>query len=627
MEVTSVSRRQQQLKDAAAAVYVITREDIRRSGVTSIPEALRMAPGVQVARINANKWAVSARGFNSQWANKLLVLFDGRSIYGSPFSGVYWEMQDYVIDDIERIEVIRGPGATLWGSNAVNGIINIITRSAEQTLGGVATVTVGNERKTQTELRYGRVLGERAEGRVYFKFQNSDSFKSLDRDPAADDSWDSMQAGFRIDGRLGDNDDWTLQGDIFDLDANQYIALFNQPTPPYEVPQNDSYNAGGWNVLGRWHHRWNATDNSTLQIYFDHSQRDELILGTSHNTVDIDFQHAVALGERHQLIAGLGYRHVKDKFENSYTLSLNPDRLSQNLYSGFLQDEITLVAKRLFLTIGSKLEHNRFTGLEVQPSARLLWAVDEHHTLWTAVSRAVRIPARIENHMRLISDVVPLGPPPAPPLEIALNGNPRQDSEEVISYELGYRLHAHENFSLDIATFYNDYDRLQSYRTGVPAVRVDFGNDLRAQAYGAEVSVDWRPLDWWRLQPNYTYMRVSSKIDTGITDVISESLREGSNPEHQFSVRSAMDFGPDWDFDVWVYHVGRLSDLGSITKLDVPAYTSLSLRLAWAPAPGVELSVSGHNLLERSNLEFVGESYLGQVEIDRSVIGQLRWEW
>ena len=242
------------------------------------------------------------------------------------------------------------------------------------------------------------------------------------------------------------------------------------------------------------------------------------------------------------------------------------------------------------------------------------------------MSRAVRIPSRFDRHIRVVSAVVPIAPPPVPPLVISVNGNRNQDVEEVIAYELGYRFHANEKLSLDIATFYNDYDQLQSSTVEFPAMNITFGNDLNAQAYGAEVSMDWRPFDWWRLQPNYTYLRVSAKPDPGTVDPITEPLREGSSPHHQFSLRSAMELGPDWDFDVWVYHVGKLREQGRVAA-DVPAYTSLNLRLAWAAAPGIELSVSGHNLLEQRHLEFFGEAFLNPVEVDRSVMGQLRWEW
>ncbi len=626
MEVTSVSKRLQQIKDAAAAIFVITRDDIRRSGVTSIPEALRMAPGIQVGRVNANKWAVSARGFNSQWANKLLVLIDGRSVYVPSYAGVYWEMQDYILDDIERIEVIRGPGATLWGSNAVNGIINIITRSAADTQGGLVSVAAGNERQGQTELRYGTALGDAASGRAYLKYQQTDSFHQFPNGSDAADDWESMQAGFRVDGEYGSND-WTLQGDIFDLDASQFVALLAQPVPPFNSPQADPYNAGGWNLLGRVAHAWNEDAHSTLQIYYDHNQRKEITLAQSYDTLDIDFQHEVKIGTRHHLIAGLGYRRIEDEFRNSFTFSANPDSFGQNLYSAFAQDEITLFPEHLTLTLGAKFEHNDYTGLEVQPSARLLWTIDASHTLWTAVSRAVRIPSRVEVHGRIVTAVMPVAPPPAPPLEFSINGNPGQDAEELLAYELGYRLQAAGAFSLDIAAFYNDYDELQNFGITVPPATLTFGNALSADSFGIEIAADWRPRDWWRLQPNYTYQRIFARIAPGVADRISEQLREGSTPHHQVSIRSAMDFGRDVDFDVWVYHVTRLRDQGAVVPLDVPAYTSVNLRLAWRPVNGVELSVSGHNLLEPRNLEFVGESYLGVAEVDRSVLGQLRWEW
>lgn len=627
IEVTSVSKRLQQLKEAAAAIHVITREDIRRSGVTSIPDALRMAPGIQVARLNANKWAISARGFNSQWANKLLVLIDGRSVYVPSFSGVYWEMQDLVLDDIDRIEVIRGPGATLWGANAVNGIINIITRSAGETTGGLVTIGGGSEQQSRVELRYGAALGEAIDGRVYLKYQETDSFTDFATGRDANDDWNSIQAGFRMDGQFSDRDDWTLQGDIFDVDANQFVVLLTQPTPPFNAPQKDPHDADGWNLLGRWNRAWSETSTSTLQVYYDRHERDEIVLTQSFGTFDIDFQHQLLLGERHNLIAGFGYRRIEEEFRNSFTISVRPAEWEQDLYSAFIQDEITLIADRLQMTIGSKFENNDYTGFEVQPSVRLLWTPNAANTFWAAVSRAVRTPSRVESYGRIVTAVVPVAPPPVPPLEISLSGNPRQDSETLIAYEMGYRAQPTDKLSLDIAVFFNDYDELQTFDTPMPPVTLTFANGMEAETYGVEIAADWRPLDWWRLQTSYSYLDISADLKPGARDFLSVALREGSSPNHQISVRSAMDLGADWSLDVWAYYVSSLSDLGTLANQDVNAYTSVNVRLAWQPLPGMELSVVGRDLTEERHLEYVGESYLGAAKVERSVFAQLRWEW
>lgn len=408
LEVTSVSKKRQPLSEAPAAIYVITQDDIKRSGVTSIPEALRMAPGVQVTRINSNKWAVSSRGFNGQMSNKLLLLIDGRSVYTPAFSGVYWDVQDTFMDDIERIEVIRGPGATLWGANAVNGIINVITKSAGNTQGGLLTLGAGSEEKGFAGFRYGASLGDHSQGRFYLKAFDRDGFSDLATGTDAGDQWKSYRAGFRIDGGASTEDGWTFQGDIYHTDENQYVASQWVSTPPFNLPDDDNFNTTGWNLLTRWNHHLSDRSSMTLQLYYDHAERDELILGQTHDTFDLDFQHNLMLGNRHDVIWGFGYRAVKDDFDNTFAVSLSPDSRTNHLISAFVQDQIELVPDRFHLTVGSKIEHNDYTGFEVQPSVKMLWTPHERHTLWGSVSRAVRTPSRVEAS----GQVVIVGIPP-----------------------------------------------------------------------------------------------------------------------------------------------------------------------------------------------------------------------
>jgi len=480
LEVTSVSKKKQQAKNVAAAVFIITQEDIRRSGVTSIPEALRMAPGIQVSRMDSNKWAITSRGFTSQYSNKLLVMIDGRTVYTPSYSGVYWETQDTLMEDIERIEVIRGPGATIWGANAVNGIINVITKQASDTLGGLVVVGAGNEEKAFSSLRYGTELNKTTDARIYFKYNKRDSSYAVksyspNLDDAGDD-WKSLYAGFRIDSQVSNIDNWTIQGDVYKVDANQIINITKDPNnpanaflAPFFLAENDpdEANSSGWNILSKWEHKFSDNSATSLQIYYDHNTRSEAFVNQQHDTLDIDFQHQFQMLENHSVIWGLGYRHIEDDFENTFTTSLNPNKKSSNLYSGFVQDEIRLLPNTLHLTMGTKIEHNENTGYEVQPSVRLVWFADARNTFWTALSRAARTPSRMENSGQITVAVVPI-PPTFDPLVLSLSGNENFKSESLLSYELGYRTQPKENLSFDLALFYNDYDDVQSFELFSP---------------------------------------------------------------------------------------------------------------------------------------------------------------
>ncbi|HEB95551.1 MAG TPA: TonB-dependent receptor [Sedimenticola thiotaurini] len=639
MEVTSVSKKKQHLNEVASAVYVITQEDIRRSGVTSIADALRMAPGIQVSRIDANKWVVSSRGFASQFTNMLLVMIDGRTVYDPSFSGVFWDMQDTMLADIERIEVIRGPGATIWGANAVNGVINIITKHAADTQGGLLVAGAGNEEKALMSLRYGVELGDRAFGRAYLKYNDRDSFYSPDLDTEAGDDWRSLRGGFRVDGTALAADSWTLQGDIYHNDGNQRVNIWKDPSDPengiyapfYLDPYVDStYDSSGWNLMGRWNHQVSETASATLQVYYDHTQRDEAIIAMSHDTLDLDFNYRFRPLASHEVILGLGYRNISDDFDNTFMVQFIPDHASRSLYSAYIQDEIELLPRTLNLTLGSKFEHNDYTGMEIQPSARLLWLPDDRSTLWGAVSRAVRTPSRMEAGSSIISAIVPV-PPTFDPAVIRVHGSDRYRSEDVIAYELGYRLQARDNLSMDLALFYNDYDNLQTFEASDPSNPLSstvFGNGNNAHSYGAELSLEWRPLEWWRLQPNYSYLKVEGWLDADSTDRTgSEVVIDAASPRHQVSVRSMMDLPHNLFFDAWVYYMSPLEETNYFGHEGVDGFTSVNLRLAWRPSDRVELSVTGQNLLDARHTEFIGENLYNETQVERSIYGRVRWDF
>ncbi|RLJ17032.1 hypothetical protein DJ031_14820 [bacterium endosymbiont of Escarpia laminata] len=636
MEVTSVSKKKQRLNEVAAAAYVITQDDIRRSGVTSIPEALRLAPGIQVTKMDSNKWAISSRGFNAQFANKLLVLIDGRSVYAPSYSGVYWEVQDTVLEDIDRIEVIRGPGATVWGANAVNGVINIITKQASETQGGLVVAGAGNEEKAFTSLRYGAELGEQTFGRIYLKYNDRDSSFAPSLDEQAGDDWNSLRAGFRVDGVLNASNQWTLQGDIYETDENQILQGVTQDpsdpanSPPYSDSNvADNIEASGWNLLGRWEQRLSEYSSTTLQVYYDHNERKEAILGQRHDTLDIDFQHQFNPLEGHDIVWGLGFRRIKDKFDNTFPISLLPDEQTSDLFSTFVQDEIELAPDTLRLTLGSKFEHNDYTGLEIQPSARLLWLPKEGHTLWTSVSRAVRTPSRVEDSSSIVPRIIPIGPPPIPPLILTIHGNEDFEAEELTAIELGYRVQPAERLSLDLALFYNQYNNLGTFESVALTERV-FDNKQEATSRGLELAMDWHLLEWWRLQANYSYIEVEQETASDSTDIVTGPVVEGSSPKHQLSVRSAMDLSNEWSLDLWAYYVDELaasSFSSAQIPILIPSYTSLNTRLAWRPWEDLELSLVGQNLLQNHHAEFVGETFATQTEVERSVYGMIRFDF
>jgi len=613
LEVSSVSRRVQQLREAAAAVHVITADDIRRSGVTSIPDALRMVPGISVGRINASNWAVTARGFNGSFSNKLLVLMDGRTLYTPAFSGVYWDVQDTVLDNIERIEVIRGPGATLWGANAVNGIINIITKSAADTQGGLLVAHIGNEDKAGLSLRYGDAVGPDGDLRGHLKLRRTDEQLNQAAGTGANDEWEAAHGGLRFDGFLTNGDTLSVHGDFYRSESDQEFDL-GSVTP---VPVPDQVKADGWNLAGKWHRDLEDGGAVEVSAYVDFNSREEFAVGQEHLTLDIDFQHDLADVGRHNVIWGLGYRRIADDFRTPALFTALPASNELDLFSGFVQDEITL-ASDVRLTLGTKVEHNEFTGLEFQPNVRFSWVPNDQQMVWAAISRAVRTPSRVEEQGVLATGVLPT----LPPTLLLLNGNPNLEAEELVAYEAGYR-YTVENLSVDIAVYFNEYEELIGTDfTGVTSLL--FENVLSGQSYGLEMSIDWRPSAWWRWQLAYTYQDIDLKATLVPPDLGRLAAGEGSVPSHQLSVRSSTDLTDALQLDVWGRYVGKLEASNYFDQAPVSSYTSLDVRLSWQATKDLELSLVGQNLLNSSHSEFVQGAFFQPTEIERSVFGQLK---
>ena len=598
IDVTSVSRRSERVIGAAAAVAVITGEEIRRLGATNLPDALRLTASLQVAQLNGYTWAVSSRGFNLNSANKLLVLIDGRSIYTPLFSGVFWESQDVFLEDIDRIEVIRGPGATLWGANAVNGVINILTKSAKATQGGLASVGAGNETRALGSFRHGGTIGEGTYYRAYGKYTYQDALglpgggSGSGRDP-----FRRGQAGFRVDHEDQGAGAFTVQGDL-------YRGLAGQLT------REDTELEGG-NLLGRWSRSLSEASNLELQVYYDVTDRlTPNFFGERRDTFDIDFQHRYSFNNRHDLIWGGGYRVSHDDVMNSREVGFFPAKDTQELFSAFVQDEIVF-NPRLRVTLGSKFEHQETTGFEVQPSARFAWTPTERRTLWGAVSRAVRTPTRLDQDVRFFTASG----------ATQVRGDEDFQSEDLIAYELGYRIQPRPEMFLDAAVFYHDYDQLRSQErsptpSGLPIV---LANELNAETWGLELRAQYEPIPNWRLHAGYAFLEKDFSLDPGSTDPTG-GFGEGNDPRHRFTLRSYLDLPGRFELDSMVRYVSRLP------RPVVPSYTALDLRLGWRASNGLELSLVGQNLLDASHPEF-GAPTPRREEIERGFYGRATWRF
>lgn len=630
VEVTSVTKQAQPLAQTAAAIFVLSQEDIRRSGATSIPDALRMVPGLQVARLDSNKWAISSRGFNGRFANKLLVLIDGRTVYTPLFSGVYWDVQDTMMEDIDRIEVIRGPGAALWGANAVNGVINVITKKTKDTQGGLLVGGAGTEERGFTGIRYGTKLSDRTHMRAYGKFFARDDQATATGDPATD-PWHQARGGMRIDHSTSAGDLLTLQGDFY---QGEYRERVTSPTltSPFSSTSDLKGQVTGGNLLGRWTHAISPTSSFTLQMYYDRSERGTPQLGEKRDIADIDFQHHLAVSTQHHLVWGLGYRFTNDQLTNSQTIQFTPLSRVLNLWSGFAQDEITLVPKTVTLTLGSKIEHNDLSGLVVQPNGRLRWTPTDRQTVWASVARAVRTPSRAEDDIRITQTTAsPSAATGGLPALATLVGNRGYGNEKTLAYELGYRNQLSSRLSADIAAFYNNYKGLRTTEPGTAslattpaplhlAVPFDATNRLRAETYGIEASVEWHPLDWWRIQPSYTYLYTHLYTDHTTDPTAGDA--KGQNPAHQVSMRSLMSLPHNIELDLWGRYVDRL------TVARVPSYVTMDVRIGWKPTKQLELSLVGQNLLDKRRPEF-SEPILSSMptDVQRGAYGKVTWRF
>ena len=619
IEVTIAGSAPQQADDIAAAVYVISRQDISNSSATSIPELLRQVPGLHVARMDGNKWAISSRGFSSRITNKLLVMIDGRSVYSPLFGGVMWDEQDLILTDLERIEVIRGPGATIWGANAVNGVINIITRRSEDTQGNFATTTIGDN-YSEIALRHGGKLGESGYFRLYAKHRNQAATPSLSGG-SADDEGSDDRAGFRVDWRSNNSNEFTLQGDIYNAELSERLDALTLLTP-FSTSLKDDIDIRGGNLLARWSQTSAGGGSRSLQTYLDYSQRDQYILEESRITFDLDFDQTLPQKGRHQLTWGANYRYAKDHLPDGDPTKgearfFTPERRTDRLYSLFLQDEITLQPEHWWLSIGTKLEHNNYTGFEYQPNVRLRWRPVQGHTFWGAISRAVRTPTRAETDGLIATGLINVGPPPT---VLGLLGNDDLESETVVAHELGYRFNSSDKIRIDLSLFYNRYDNLTTFEfirafplpappgfilpfnvvlpPGITAIVL--GNTSKnlahGESYGLEASVDWHPNDRLQLKLGYSFLEMQLHNRSGSISPLAEQ-DEGSSPQHQLRLDLGYQFSQQTRLNLVTRFVDQLPSVG------VDSYVEMDASMQYQLSPNLEVSIVGRNLLDSQHLE------------------------
>jgi iron complex outermembrane recepter protein len=623
--VTSVTKEASTVGKSAAAVFVITNEMIRRSGATCIPEALRMAPGMDVAQINSSTWAISCRGFNGLYASKLLVLIDGRTVYTPVSSGVYWDVQDVLLEDVDRIEVIRGPGGTLWGANAVNGVISVITKKSQDTQGTYVMGGGGTVKRSTEAFRHGGQIGDSGYYRVYGKYSDQGPYFDQAQQAPGEDAWNQGRVGFRADWDLdaAKQNTFTVQGDHY-TGFSGMTADFTSVIPPYLRMHEGAAHNTGENVLMRYRHVQDDDSDWTLQTYYDQFDRGTILNSEKVKTGDVDFQYRFRLNERHSITCGAGYRYIHSfcPSESPFTSSIQPPERSIYLVSQFVQDEITLSPDLWTLTLGCKIEENPFTNFEYQPTARLLYTPDNKHSLWGAVSRAVRMPAIFNQ------DLFTTQAPRSGSMFTRVVGNEEFQSEVLYAYELGFREQMTDRFSWDIATFYNVYDSLLSIApTGPPHIETDplpphlvlplmLNNRAIADTYGVELATNWSVSDSWRLSAQYTFLRAL------VHGVSAGGSGDGDSPAHQCGLSSYWNVRKDVDFDLTARYVDCLPGY------DVPSYITMDLRLAWRARQNLELAVVGQNLLQPYHYEFgqltVFPGY-EVTEVPRGVYGTLAW--
>ncbi|MCV6637330.1 TonB-dependent receptor [Candidatus Albibeggiatoa sp. nov. NOAA] len=595
LQVSSASRKSQSIMETAAASYVITQEDIRRAGISVLPEALRLVPGVQVARIDTNKWAISARGFNARFASKLLVMIDGRTIYTPLRAEVNWDAHNLLLEDVDRIEVIRGPGASLWGANAVNGIINIITKAACDTQGGLVSTTLGSgEEKGILGIRYGGKL-PLGHYRLYSKLHVNDSALN-EQGIEQEDDWHTKQIGLRVDQAVN-RDAWDIETEYYETTYQRFDR---------KIQQNKQIKAKNAHILGRW--KRELTDGSLqLQSYFTHTQRDDLLYSEKRDLYDIDFQHNIERWQTQSIIWGLGFRYTKDHIVGTPTFYYSPDRRTDNIFSAFVQHEWQF-AEQWRLTMGTKLEHNDYTGFEVQPSVRLLWTPRDYYSVWAALSRAVKTPSRTgtDFHMQTGS----------PRMPIYIDGNTTLESETLLAYELGHRFQPNARFSFDLSLFLHKYRDVvtvgEPHFVAYPNRGLYYKNEnaLKGHSYGTEFAAKWQITSDFKVALNYSYLKEQ--------DVLRA---ESISPKQQINAQIYWNINSQWSWNHNIYYTSKIPDT------DIAAYTRWDTNMGWKISRDLNINVGIRNLLDKQHREFLPVSGIDALETPRSFYAKVQYRF
>jgi len=624
VEVISVSKKEQKLSKVAAAIFVISQEDIRRSGATNIPDLLRMVPGVDVAEVAHSAWAVSIRGFNDVYANKVLVLIDGRSVYQPVYSGVSWYAQEMPLENIERIEVIRGPGGTVWGANAMNGVINIITKSAQDTPGGLIVAGGGSDAQAEGLIQYGGKIGQNGDYRVYGRYANlGTSDATTVAQPV--DSKRTREGGFRSDWNLTPRDLLTVQGDIRLVDSGQTITGVVAQAPPVTATFGQPVEDDDGNLLARWTHRYLNGSDISVQAYYEQSH----VFAEAANWAsigNIDFQHHLRIAGRNDVVWGLSYRADADRYSGNSLITLHPLQRIDSLYGAFVQDEITLTPT-LSLTLGSKFEHNHYTGFEIEPSAQLVWTPSARQTVWASAARAIRQPSFIDSGLQTISAVEPL----SQGLYglVIVSGSPNTKVEQLKDFETGYRAQITRRLSVDVTGFLSFYNDLQTTEPQTPyfdpaggyvVIPLVFEYKARAVSYGAEAFANWNVTSRWKISPGLTMLNISVTRDLSSQDSTIEQT-PGYSPRRGYQVRSFINLGRSFEWDQTIGYTGPLA------TGDIPGYVRVDTRFGWHWGERCDFSVTGQNLLAPRHAEFPDIHFVDHMQEQRSIFGKITWHF
>lgn len=619
IDVVSVSGKEEKLMETAAAIFVITGEDIRRSGVTTVAEALRLAPGLDVARAGSNTWAISSRGFNNTLANKLLVMVDGRSVYTPLFSGVYWDTLDSIaINDIDRIEVIRGPGAAYWGANAVNGVINIIRKNSSETQGTRLSAGAGSEEKTFGSARYGGAFGESGFYRAWGRYRQRDDSRAQNGDDAGDE-WYTASGGFRADIDPNDENSYLFSTDVYS-GREGASTFFTSLTPPFIDPVHLHTTFNGGNVLGKWTHKLSDQANYKFLLYYDRTRREiPELWAETRDTYNIDFQNEFSLGRIQHLNWGLGYRASADQIHDSFTIDFDPDSHTMQNYTGYLQDEIRF-RPSVITTVGTKVEQNDYTGTEIEPNIRTAWLLNQQNTLWGSISRAVRTPARLDRDLiyRVFESTAPS--------ILSARGTDGFNSEELVAYELGYRSQPTRKLYFTVATFFNSYDQLRTVETGdrlnqtdpLPHTEQPFyvENKMWGESYGVEIVQQLQATEWCRLQAQYSFLELHLHMKEDGNDYQSVANQENADPENQVSLGASFNLPHHFEFDA------RARYIDNLPSLHVGSYSEGDARIGWRGIRNLNLELVGQNLFAPYHREYSGGN-----SIQRGFYGKASWEF